>query len=109
MDLHMPLDVETHQALGLDHATPVTVNGRSNADIVAALQHPSDRVYHPCAEAYPDASVPTGTVTKYADWSATGIYAGTIRDIAVYVPAQTTDGAPLKVLICNDGMGYLAR
>jgi enterochelin esterase family protein len=105
----MPLDVETHQALGLDQATPVTVNGRSNADIVAALKHPSDRVYHPCAEAYPDASVPTGSVTKYADWSATAIYAGTVRDIAVYVPAQITDGAPLKVLICNDGMGYLAR
>ena len=105
----MPLDVETHLALGLDQATPVTVNGRSNADIVAALKHPSDRVYHPCAEAYPDASVPTGKVTKYADWSATGIFAGTIRDIAVYVPVQATDGAPLKVLICNDGMGYLAR
>ncbi|XOV82583.1 MAG: alpha/beta hydrolase [bacterium] len=105
----MPLDIDTHLALGLDQPTPKEVNGRSNADIIAALQHPADRVYHPCAEAYPGAEVTAGEVTRYKDWSATEIYAGTIRDIAVYLPPQREPGSPLNVLICNDGMGYLAR
>ncbi len=105
----MPLDIATHVALGLDQPTPKEVNGRSNADIRAALQHPADRVYHPCPEAYPDADIATGTVTKYADWSYTQVYKNTIRDMAVYLPANHNPETPLNVLLCNDGMSYLAR
>ncbi|MCR9259494.1 MAG: alpha/beta hydrolase-fold protein [Pseudomonadaceae bacterium] len=109
MAAQMPLDIETHLALGLDQPTPDSVNGCSNADVLKALQHPADRVYHPCAEAYPEADVAAGTVSKYKDWSATDIYAGTIRDVAVYIPTQISSATPANVLICNDGMGYLAR
>ena len=56
----MPMDVETHIALGLDRPTPAQVNGRSNGDIQASLNHAGDAVYHPCPEAFPDASVPAG-------------------------------------------------
>lgn len=49
----MPLDVETHLALGLDQPTPSEANGRSNADILAALNHSGDAACHPCLEAFP--------------------------------------------------------
>ena len=105
----MPLDIDTYLELGLDQPAPETVNGRSNKDVLTSMQHPADRVYHPCPEAYPDGNIATGQVTEFTDWSGTDIYPQTIRDIAVYLPAQRVDGQPLRVLICNDGMGYLAR
>ncbi len=79
----MPLDIATHVALGLDQRVSAATPG--------------------------DASWPLNrTVTKY-DWSYTQVYKNTIRDIAVYLPANHNPKTPLNVLICNDGMSYLAR
>jgi len=97
----MTLDVATYVALGLDRAPPLQVNGGSNADILASLNHPDDAPYHPCPEALPDASIPPGNVTKYADWNGSRIYPGTLRDLFVYTPAQ--------LIVFNDGAGYLSR
>ncbi|MCB1686553.1 MAG: hypothetical protein KDI31_18785, partial [Pseudomonadales bacterium] len=92
--------------LGLDQPTPAEVNGRSNADIRASLDHPGDRVYHPCPEAFPDEEVPAGTLTRYRDWDQTRIYADTLRDLFVYLPARLDPRDPLDLLVCNDGAGY---
>jgi enterochelin esterase family protein len=101
----MPLDVTTHVALELDQQTPATVNGRSNADIQTALNHPSDNQYEICAEATPSEGILPGSFQRIRAWRNTDIYRATERDMAVYLPA----GAPtdnLRLLICNDGMAY---
>lgn len=101
----MPLDVPTHLALGLDQPTPALVNARSNADIQAALDHPSDRQYQPCPEATMLNGIEQGSFTRIHQWRDTDLFRATERDLAVYLPA----GAPsedLRLLICNDGMAY---
>jgi enterochelin esterase-like enzyme len=103
----MPMDVDTHIALGLDQPFPTEVNGRSVREIKDALNVPGDAQYHPCAEAYPRDGVETGTVTKFADWQQTEVYGGTRRDMWAYVPAGV--GASPPVIVFNDGAGYLAR
>lgn len=105
----MTLDVATYVALGLGRAPPLQVNGRSNADILASLNHPGDAPYHPCPEALPDASIPPGSVTKYADWNGSRIYPGTLRDLFVYTPAQLTLQQRAQLIVFNDGVGYLSR
>ena len=105
----MPMDVDTHVALGLDQPTPIEINGRSNADGARAIGHPDDAVYHPCADAYLDPETPRGRVTKHADWAESKIFANTVRDMWVYVPADYDDTTPLRLLVCNDGRGYMAR
>ncbi len=105
----MPMDVKTHVALALDRAAPTEVNGRSNADIVPSLNHAGDAPYHPCPEAFPDASIPAGTVTKHADWTQSRIYANTVRDLFVYTPAGHDPARPAALIVFNDGFGYLGR
>jgi enterochelin esterase-like enzyme len=103
------MNVETHVALGLDCDAPIEVNGHSNADILASLNHAGDAPYNPCAEAYPDASIAHGTVPKYADWDETTIYPETVRDLWVYQPANLDSTRPAALIIFNDGAGYLSR
>jgi enterochelin esterase family protein len=105
----MPMNVETHVALGLDRPTPEQVNGRSNADILASLNHAGDAPYHPCPEAFPDASIPAGSVTRHADWDRSRIYPNTLRDIFVYQPANLNTSRTAQLIVFNDGFGYLSR
>ena len=105
----MPMDVETHAALGLDLPTPVEVNGRSNADGARAIGHPDDGLYHPCAAAYLHPETRPGPVAKYADWADSAIYPGTVRDLWVYAPADYDGKTPLRLIVCNDGQAYLSR
>src|SRR5512143_993997 len=102
----MPMDVETHIALGLDRPTPAQVNGRPNADILPSLDHPGDAAYHHCPEAFPGASVPAGTVTTYKDWSGSRVFANTLRDIYVYTPANLDTTRPAQLIVFNDGFVY---
>ena len=48
-----PMDVETYRLLGLDKHGPKAVNGHSNADVEASLNHEGDAGYLPCSEAHP--------------------------------------------------------
>jgi enterochelin esterase family protein len=105
----MPMDVDTHVALALDQPTPARVNGRSNGDIQASLNHAGDAAYHPCPEAFPDASVPAGSVTKYKDWDGSQIFANTLRDIYVYTPANLDPNRAAQLILFNDGFGYVSR
>ncbi|MEM6999837.1 MAG: alpha/beta hydrolase-fold protein [Pseudomonadota bacterium] len=102
----MPLDINTHLALGLDQPTPAAANGRSNRDAIAGLNHPDDDIYQPCAEALNEGTVPTGKYVKYSAWRESRLYPGTERGIALYLPPQHDAAEPLNLLICNDGAGY---
>lgn len=104
----MPLDIETHIALGLDQPRPEQANGHTSADILDYLNHPGDAPYHPCPEAYPDDSVSLGKVSRFRDWQQTEIFADTLRDIWVYTPPAAGD-EELNLLVFQDGGGYLAR
>lgn len=105
----MAMDVETYRSLGLERTAPSEVNGRSRKDFVVSLTHPGDAPYNPCADAYPDASVPAGTVSKYADWRQSRVYPDTVREIFVYTPANIDRAQPANLILFNDGAGYLHR
>lgn len=103
----MPLDTTTYRALKLDQQTPASVNGRSNNDILAALDHPSDQVYEPCAESFVTAVAAPGSFQKIRSWTGSTVYPETRRDIGIYLPPDY-ESHELRVLICNDGAGYSA-
>ncbi len=105
----MAMNVDDYTALGLHLDAPVEVNGRSNNDILASLNHAGDAPYHPCAEAYPDASINRGAVKKHADWDQSEIYADTVRDLFVYTPPNLDVTRSVALIIFNDGAGYLSR
>ena len=100
----MPMDVNTHIALGLDQPTPDPVNGRSNADILESLDHEGDRGYTPCEEAR-QTTAPKGFFERTKAWSESRLYPQTTRDISVYLPASASK-ENLHLLVCNDGAAY---
>ena len=51
------------------------------------------------------AGVPQGKVTKYT-WTSK-IYPGTVRDYWVYVPAQYKPEKPRRVMVFQDGGGFV--
>jgi enterochelin esterase family protein len=63
--------------------------------------------FNPSPDSFPQANVPRGTVTKH-QWKSK-IFAGTVRDYYVYVPAQyDPKGPPACVMVFQDGASYLA-
>lgn len=101
----MPTPSSIVDELGLDLPIPAEVNGRRNG----VDNDPAwDAAYHPSAEAYPAEDVPRGEVVKFEGWESPAVYAGTRRDLRVYVPpVRSLDGA--RVMFFNDGAWYLAR
>lgn len=81
------------------------MNGRSNEDAAAGLDHPDDRIYTPCAEASPRADIPVGQFHKFKHWQSPGCYAATTRQLAVYIPPNS-EGRELALAVFNDGAGY---
>jgi enterochelin esterase-like enzyme len=103
----MPMDLETYRALGLDRQPPLEMNGRGSADFRLSLNHPGDGTYHPCPEAFPGEDTPAGTTVVHRDWPGAGGYAGARRDIHVHLPTALDRKAPVKLIVFNDGSGYL--
>ena len=106
------VEIENFLALGLDQIFDEAredpeINGRKISDLRAALNTTGDRAYHPCSHAYRRSDVDVGTVTRFDDWSATSVYAGTSRDVAVYVPAGLDREQPAPLMVFNDGLWYL--
>lgn len=101
------MEVTTFKALGLDkrYTAMQPVNGRSNMELVDALNPPEDAQYHPCAEAFPGEKVPRGRIVSFNSWSGSDIFANTWRDVAVYIPADA-GSEPLNLMVFNDGLGY---
>ena len=107
------MDVETFQRLGLDRLSERAgragaINGRSNMEILDALDTEGDAGFEPCAEALRD-DVPQGTVQRVRDWSETAIFPGTVRDFWVYIPAGLDPARPAALAVFQDGAGYLDR
>ena len=109
------MDWKTYEALGLhlsmnDDDTPRTVNGRSNREIMDALATPGDRQYHPNPEAFPADGTPRGTVHSHRNWTGARVFAGTTRDLWIWVPAGFDPAGPAPALmVFQDGGGYLDR
>ena len=100
----MPISPETISRLGLDKTIAASVNGRENG---VNNQSEWDAAYYPCAEAYPAEDVARGAVTRFEEWSETEIYAGTTRDLWVYLPAVQSDA--YRIIVFNDGAWYMGR
>jgi len=60
--------------------------------------------WEPHPDAVPREDVPHGTVEKMPPWEST-IFAGTVRDWSIYVPAQYRDDQPAALMIFQDGEG----
>ena len=110
------MDLETYKGHGLhlvfnDEYPNKTVNGRTNSEILDALNTSGDVHYHPCPEAYPGEEVPTGDVQRYKKWSKSAIYPGTERTVSIYVPNLEGSGYSdeYKLMVFQDGDGYLNR
>ena len=103
------MDVETWLAHGLDRPPPRSLNGRDGSEFRASLNHPADRVYHPCPEASPDQAAPEGSVSVYRDLGGGDHYPDTVRDLFVYRTAGLDPAAPARLIVFNDGAAYLAR
>jgi len=106
------LDTETHEALGLHQPKPAAVNGRSNADALPGLNHPADRTYHPCSEAFPAPDTATGAMHSFKDWADARVFPNTVRDMWTYTThAQAADAAdaPHNLMVFQDGVGYRAK
>jgi enterochelin esterase-like enzyme len=82
------------------------VNGRSNMEIMDALEVPEDALYQPCVEAYPSEGVKEGRYEVIRGWSESKVYVQTFRDIGLYKPAQAKSGDELALMVFNDGLGY---
>jgi len=107
------MDIETYQSHGLhliynDEYPGKKVNGRSNLEILDALDTIGDVQYHPCPEAYPAEEVPAGTVQRIKNWSESILYPETSRTISIYIPDLDYSGE-YRLIVFQDGDGYLAR
>ena len=101
------MDYDTYQALGLDKIDfEAEVNGRSNFEIIDAVDTPGDKAYAPCAEALRD-DPPRGSVRTIRNWSDSAIFPDTLRDLWIYTPADFDRSQPAALLVFNDGEMYL--
>ena len=104
------LDVDSYRALGMDETFDWSepINDRSSQDFAQFLNPPEDSQYNPCAEAYPGADTPRGSIARHEAWSKSRIYPGTRRDIWIYQPVQlaASTGAP-DLMVIQDGGGYV--
>ena len=103
----MGMDVSVFSALGLDRPAPLHVNGRSNNDVIEALNRAEDVVYNPCPEAFPPPEVERGKTLTFADWDGGAAYAGLARNLCVHVPPGIKTGDKVSLIICNDGRLYI--
>ena len=76
-----------------DRAEPAPAPAAAPADAAAWEPHP---------DALPKPDVPKGTVERMPPWKSQ-VFPGTVRDWAVYVPAQHSAEAPSGVMVFQDG------
>ena len=105
------MEVENYRRLGLhrsfaDNPFGAEVNGRSNMEILDALNVPEDAQYNPCEEAFPGDDVPRGELRQFPGWNQTDIFPGTVRDVSIYIPHQLANTDGPNVIVFNDGQAY---
>lgn len=104
------MEVDHFISLGLarslwDLEPGLEVNGRSNAEIIAALDHDDDKVYQPCAEAGASSKAIAGDIVHFEEQYESKLYPDTRRKIWIYRPPEHAEEPGLVVL--QDGYGYL--
>ena len=72
--------------------------------LAPAFAAPQDDQYLLGPDSQVKPGVPQGKVTTH-QWTESKIYPGTVRDYAVYVPAQYDKAKPAAVMVFQDGMG----
>ena len=72
--------------------------------LAPAFAAPQDDQYLLGPDSQVKPGVPQGKVTVH-QWTESKIYPGTVRDYAVYVPAQYDKAKPAAVMVFQDGMG----
>ncbi|MFN3191312.1 MAG: alpha/beta hydrolase-fold protein [Aureliella sp.] len=65
--------------------------------------------WSPPPESIEKDDVPTGTVTKMPAFESEKVFAGTIRDWWIYVPAQYKADTPAALMVFQDGQGMQSR
>ena len=105
------MDIKTFKDLNLHVNFPreLIVNGRSNSELMNAINTPGDVHYHPCRESYFDESTKRGDIYRFQDWSESTVYPQTNRDISVYVPKQVDLNNPNNLIVFQDGDWYLEK
>jgi enterochelin esterase family protein len=75
--------------------------------LLAAVIGPASATddYRPGPDSFPQDGVPKGTVTQFK-WTKSEVYAGTERNVWVYVPAQYDGKTPACVMVFQDGGNY---
>ncbi|MEM7221148.1 MAG: alpha/beta hydrolase-fold protein [Pseudomonadota bacterium] len=108
------MDAALYSALKLDRIrteySTRRINGRSNLEILGALDTPGDAHYHPCPEAFfsqDEGDGGSGRVERVRNWAGSAVFADTIRDVWVYVSPGGEGERDLPLLVFNDGAGYL--
>lgn len=77
-----------------------------NSSLLAQVAKPAEpEKYALGAESSPIDGVPQGKVTKHS-WTSK-VFAGTVRDYYVYVPAQYDAAIPTAVMVFQDGHAYV--
>lgn len=73
-----------------------------------AFAAPQDDQYVLGPDSHVKPGVPQGKVTTH-QWTESKIYPGTVRDYAVYVPAQYDKAKPAALMVFQDGMGMVGE
>jgi enterochelin esterase family protein len=103
------MDVETYRLLRLDKHGPKAVNGHSNLDVSASINHVGDVGYQPCPEAHPANDIPEGKILSIRDWECE-LFPNTVRRIWISIPVDLPAGSSDVGLIqFNDGHIYLDK
>jgi enterochelin esterase-like enzyme len=107
------MDIQIYKKHGLhqvfnEEYPGAKINGRSNMEILEALDTAGDIHYHPCPEAFPGEDVPRGQVQRFEDWSQARLYPDTRRTISIYKPDIEYSG-DYGLILFQDGDGYLAK
>jgi enterochelin esterase family protein len=77
-------------------------------ELLAAVVLASQDEYKLGPDSQRQEGVPKGTVTKQEPWKSK-VFAGTVRDWWVYVPAQHDGSKPAAVMVFQDGAGYVSE
>ncbi len=104
------MDIDTYRRHGLHERGPNAANGRSNTEIMDALDTEADRQYHPCPEAHARQGDPAGRVKSFPAWQSSTEFPDTRRDVWIYAPPGFDESAAEPgIIVFNDGGGYLDR
>ncbi len=74
--------------------------------LLALLAQDPKPTYELGPDSKPQEGVPAGKILE-GKWESTGIYAGSVRDYRVYVPAKVEPGTLPCLMVFMDGLGYV--